>query len=91
MSLPEADLIWHCPYIVLFYSDDRKVGESRLLRIQPDKAERGRSGRQGIHTKQVYREEDPGISRMGKMERDQHREHHYRYGRQVHSLCRTLG
>lgn len=26
MSLPEADLIWHCPYIVLFYSDDRKVG-----------------------------------------------------------------
>ena len=25
-SLPEANLIWHCPYIVLYYSDDEKVG-----------------------------------------------------------------
>lgn len=26
MSLPSADLVWHCPYIVLFYSDDGRVG-----------------------------------------------------------------
>ena len=25
MSLPSAELVWHCPYIVLFYSDDKKV------------------------------------------------------------------
>jgi len=26
MSLPGAGLVWHCPYLVLFYSDDGKVG-----------------------------------------------------------------
>lgn len=26
MSLPEADLIWHCPYIVLFWSEDGRIG-----------------------------------------------------------------
>lgn len=26
MSLPASNLVWHCPYIILFYSDDRKVG-----------------------------------------------------------------
>ena len=26
MSLPSANLVWHCPYIVLFYSDDQRVG-----------------------------------------------------------------
>ncbi|WP_027208944.1 HD-GYP domain-containing protein [Butyrivibrio hungatei] len=26
MSLPAANLVWHCPYIVLFYSSDGKVG-----------------------------------------------------------------
>ena len=25
MSLPEASFVWHCPYIVLFYSDDKCV------------------------------------------------------------------
>ena len=25
LSLPTADLIWHCPYIVLYYSDDGNV------------------------------------------------------------------
>ena len=25
-SLPEADLIWHCPYIVLYYSEDGRIG-----------------------------------------------------------------
>ena len=25
MSLPEANLIWHCPYIVLYYSEDGKI------------------------------------------------------------------
>ena len=25
MSLPSADLVWHCPYVVLFYSDDGTV------------------------------------------------------------------
>ena len=25
MSLPAAELVWHCPYIVLFYSDDGQV------------------------------------------------------------------
>ncbi len=29
MSLPSSSLVWHCPYIVLFYSDDKKPsGES---------------------------------------------------------------
>ena len=26
MSLPSASLVWHCPYVVLFYSEDKKVG-----------------------------------------------------------------
>ena len=25
MSLPSANLVWHCPYIVLYYSDDREI------------------------------------------------------------------
>ncbi len=25
MSLPGADLVWHCPYVVLFYSEDGRV------------------------------------------------------------------
>ncbi|MBQ7077301.1 MAG: diguanylate cyclase [Lachnospiraceae bacterium] len=25
MSLPIASLVWHCPYIILFYSDDGKI------------------------------------------------------------------
>ena len=25
MSLPSADLVWHCPYVVLFYSEDGNV------------------------------------------------------------------
>lgn len=29
MSLPSANLIWHCPYIVLFYADDQQIGGSR--------------------------------------------------------------
>ena len=24
-SLPDANLIWHCPYVLLYYSDDKKV------------------------------------------------------------------
>ena len=24
-SLPDANLIWHCPYIILYYSDDKEV------------------------------------------------------------------
>jgi hypothetical protein len=26
MSLPSADLVWHCPYIIIFYSEDHMVG-----------------------------------------------------------------
>lgn len=26
MTLPDANLVWHCPYVVLYYSDDGKVG-----------------------------------------------------------------
>lgn len=26
MSLPVANLVWHCPYIVIFFSEDGKVG-----------------------------------------------------------------
>lgn len=26
MSLPTANLVWHCPYIVIFYSEDKKIG-----------------------------------------------------------------
>ncbi len=26
MSLPSANLVWHCPYIVIFTSEDKKVG-----------------------------------------------------------------
>lgn len=26
MSLPSANLVWHCPYIVIYYSSDRIVG-----------------------------------------------------------------
>ena len=24
-SLPDANLVWHCPYIILYYSDDKKI------------------------------------------------------------------
>ncbi|WP_029322372.1 HD domain-containing phosphohydrolase [Butyrivibrio sp. AE3004] len=38
LALPSANLVWHCPYILLFYSDDGKVGgngykEYALLKI----------------------------------------------------------
>ena len=38
MSLPTATLIWHCPFIILFHSDDKKVNgegyrEFALIRI----------------------------------------------------------
>ena len=26
MTLPEANLVWHCPYIVIYYSEDGKIG-----------------------------------------------------------------
>ena len=26
LSLPDANLVWHCPYIVIFYSDDKMPG-----------------------------------------------------------------
>ena len=26
MSLPSSNLVWHCPYILLYYSDDKKIG-----------------------------------------------------------------
>ncbi|MCR5785480.1 MAG: HD-GYP domain-containing protein [Eubacterium sp.] len=26
MSLPTANLVWHCPYVLLYYSDDGKIG-----------------------------------------------------------------
>lgn len=31
MSLPSANLVWHCPYIVLFYSADGKIGGEGYL------------------------------------------------------------
>ncbi|MCR4788055.1 MAG: HD-GYP domain-containing protein [Lachnospiraceae bacterium] len=42
MSLPTARLIWHCPYFVLFYSDDKKVRgegyrEYALVRLDGEK------------------------------------------------------
>lgn len=38
MSLPTSRLVWHCPYIVLYYSDDKKVNgtnyrEFALIRL----------------------------------------------------------
>lgn len=38
MSLPTARLIWHCPFICIFYSDDKKIGgpgfkEFALIRL----------------------------------------------------------
>ena len=26
MSLPSSSLVWHCPYVLFFYSDDQRVG-----------------------------------------------------------------
>ena len=42
MTLPNADLVWHCPYVVLFYSDDKKVNgagyrEYALLKLNGEK------------------------------------------------------
>ncbi len=34
MSLPGASLIWHCPYIVLFTSDDGRVGGANYQEYQ---------------------------------------------------------
>ena len=31
MSLPSADLVWHCPYIVLFNSENKKIGGKGYL------------------------------------------------------------
>ena len=46
MSLPGADLIWHCPYIVLFYSEDGRVGgekyrEYALIKLNGEYEEDG--------------------------------------------------
>ena len=44
MSLPSANLVWHCPYILIFYSADGKVNgegyrEYALIRLDGEKRE----------------------------------------------------
>ena len=46
MTLPQASLVWHCPYIVLFSSEDGKVGgsgycEYALVKINGELEETG--------------------------------------------------
>lgn len=46
MSLPSADHVWHCPYVVLFSSDDGKVGganyrEYALVKLNGETADEG--------------------------------------------------
>ncbi|WP_022760662.1 HD domain-containing phosphohydrolase [Butyrivibrio sp. AD3002] len=44
MTLPDADLVWHCPYIVLFSSEDGNIGgsgykEYALIKINGEEEE----------------------------------------------------
>ncbi len=34
MSLPGAELVWHCPYIVIYYSDDGTIGGSNYIEYE---------------------------------------------------------
>ncbi len=52
-SLPTARLIWHCPYISIFYSDDRKVNgqnfkEFLLMRLDGENWESGEYSKNNI-------------------------------------------
>ncbi len=56
MSLPSADLVWHCPYIVLFYSDDKKAGgknyrEYALLKINGESSAENNYAENKFHMK----------------------------------------
>ncbi|MCR5501493.1 MAG: HD domain-containing protein [Lachnospiraceae bacterium] len=58
MSLPTARLIWHCPYISLFYADDREVYgdgflEYSMLRLDGENIHGGENARNDIHVKQT--------------------------------------
>ena len=55
MSLPSASLVWHCPYIVIFHSDDRKVGgknyrEDALIKLNGE-VEAGEGAQTGFSMK----------------------------------------
>ena len=54
MSLPTARLIWHCPFITLFYSDDKKVNgpnfkEFVLIRIDGENWESDEAATNTMH------------------------------------------
>ncbi len=54
MSLPTANLIWHCPYISIFYSKDKKVRgegfrEFALIRIDGEYWEPDDAGKNEMH------------------------------------------
>ena len=47
MSLPSANLVWHCPYLVLFTAEDKKVGgkgyrEFALIKINGESSGNGK-------------------------------------------------
>ncbi|MCR5324725.1 MAG: HD-GYP domain-containing protein [Lachnospiraceae bacterium] len=55
MSLPTAGLIWHCPYFIIFYSDDGKVNgpnyhEYSLTRLDGEMIETGEKSETKIKT-----------------------------------------
>ena len=63
MSLPEADLVWQCPYVVLFYSEDGKVGgkdyrEYALVKLYGESDGDKEFARNGITVKKT--EDFPG-------------------------------
>ena len=63
MSLPGANLIWHCPYIVLFYSDDGIVNgtnyfEYALIKLNGENEEINSLGQNSFSVKK--KEDFPG-------------------------------
>ena len=56
MSLPSADLVWHCPYIVIFYSDDKKIGgrgyrEYALIKLNGESSGENSCAKNQFHMK----------------------------------------
>jgi len=55
-SLPVANLVWHCPFIVVFYSDDGKVGgkgycEYALIKINGEVSSDGMHSENKVYMK----------------------------------------
>ena len=62
MSLPSANLVWHCPYIVIFYSDDGQVNGEGYHEYAMIKINGEVSGDDSIAENKVYMKKNENFS-----------------------------